>query len=59
MTSMEILDGRRDISGGYKVDASRGERGVPGFVRVVLAARGRAILVLVRTIRVRPRPRRA
>ena len=26
MTNMEILDGRRDVSGGYKVDASRGER---------------------------------
>ena len=26
MTSMEILDGRRDVSGAYKVDASRGER---------------------------------
>ena len=24
--TMEILDGRRDISGGYKVDASRGQR---------------------------------
>ena len=26
MTSMEILSGRRDFSGGYKVDVSRGER---------------------------------
>jgi hypothetical protein len=24
--TMEGLDGRRDLSGGYKVDASRGER---------------------------------
>ena len=24
--TMEVLDGRRDLSGGYKVDASRGER---------------------------------
>ena len=59
MTSMEILSGRRDFSGGYKVDVSRGERVVPRFVRVVLAAGGRTILVLIRTVRVRPRPRRA
>lgn len=26
MTSMEITGGRRDVSGGYKVDVSRGER---------------------------------
>jgi hypothetical protein len=26
MTNLETLDGRRDASGGYKVDASRGER---------------------------------
>jgi hypothetical protein len=26
MTSMEVMDGRRDVSGGYKVDASRGRR---------------------------------
>ena len=26
MTSMEVLDDRRHVSGGYKVDASRGER---------------------------------
>ncbi|WP_338446969.1 DUF932 domain-containing protein [Pelagerythrobacter marensis] len=26
MTNLEILDGRRDASGGYKVDISRGER---------------------------------
>ena len=26
MTSMEVLDGRRDFSGGYKVDVNRGER---------------------------------
>lgn len=26
MTSMEILGGRRDVSGGYKVDVSRGQR---------------------------------
>ena len=26
MTNMEILDGRCDVSGGYKVDASRGQR---------------------------------
>ena len=26
MTNLETLDGRRDASGGYKVDISRGER---------------------------------
>jgi hypothetical protein len=26
MANIEVLDGRRDVSGGYKVDASRGER---------------------------------
>lgn len=26
MTDLNILDGRRDASGGYKVDISRGER---------------------------------
>ena len=25
--NMQVLDARRDVSGGYKVDVSRGERG--------------------------------
>jgi hypothetical protein len=34
----EIIDAGRDISGGYKVDVSRGDECGPRVVRVVLAA---------------------
>ncbi len=32
MTNMEVLDGRREVSSGYKVDPTRGQRVSPRFV---------------------------
>jgi hypothetical protein len=37
--NMQVLDARRDVGGGYKVDVSRGSADWPGIIRVVLAAR--------------------
>ena len=58
MTSMEILSGRRDFSGGYKVDVSRGER--VGRVSSEWFSRpGDERFLSLSDVRVRPRPRRA
>ncbi len=37
--NMQVLDARRDHSGGYKVDVSRGEADRPRIVGMVLAPR--------------------